>query len=73
MIDKPLHFIAGAIITLLVVHFLDSIFLGLVLGAMAGLLKELWDIKHKGTPEFLDFLATLLGAIVAAVIMSTFN
>lgn len=77
MNDKLKHFIAGALITLLVL--IAFIFIphgdmynwdkgiALALGCLAGVAKEvIWDKwLHKGTPDFYDFLATVYGAFAA--------
>ena len=65
--DKLLHFIAGAIV---------SVFASYLFGAMTGFLialavgagKELHDYlrPETNTPDVLDFIATVLGAVVGA-------
>ena len=65
--DKVLHFIAGAIV---------SVFASYLFGAMTGFLialavgagKELHDYMRPetNTPDVLDFIATVLGAVVGA-------
>lgn len=65
--DKVLHFIAGAVV---------SIFASYLFGAMTGFLialavgagKELHDYlrPETNTPDVLDFIATVLGAVVGA-------
>lgn len=65
--DKVLHFIAGAIV---------SVFASYLFGAMTGFLialavgagKELHDYMRQetNTPDMLDFVATVLGAVVGA-------
>ena len=65
--DKVLHFIAGAIV---------SVFASYLFGAMTGFLvalavgagKELHDYlrPETNTPDVLDFIATVLGAVVGA-------
>ena len=65
--DKILHFIAGAIV---------SVFASYLFGAMTGFLialavgagKELHDYlrPETNTPDVLDFIATVLGAVVGA-------
>lgn len=65
--DKVLHFIAGAVV---------SIFASYLFGAMTGFLialavgagKELHDYMRpeNNTPDVLDFIATVLGAVVGA-------
>ena len=65
--DKVLHFIAGAIV---------SVFASYLFGAMTGFLialavgagKELHDYlrPETNTPDVLDFVATVFGAVVGA-------
>ena len=65
--DKVLHFIASAIV---------SVFASYLFGAMTGFLialavgagKELHDYMRPetNTPDVLDFIATVLGAVVGA-------
>jgi len=63
--DKKKHFVAGFAITAVV-----SLFFGYIVGAIAAVIaaagKELYDkATGKGTPEILDFVATVLGAVAA--------
>ena len=68
--DKSLHLLAGltlAIITWLLFYPL----IGLATAAVVGALKEIirdWLLK-RGTPEFLDFAATVAGGVLGAVIL----
>ncbi len=63
--DKRKHFIAGfgiAIVASLSVGYLIAV----ILAILAGAGKEIYDkVTGKGTPEFLDFVATVVGAIAA--------
>ena len=64
--DKLKHLLAGIGISLIFgVQF--SPLIGLIAAAIVGALKEIiWDwLLKKGTPEFMDFLATALGGAVA--------
>jgi ABC-type dipeptide/oligopeptide/nickel transport system permease subunit len=61
--DKRKHFVAGFAISLLIGVFVP--WLGLVLAFIAGAIKEWWDSKGNGTPEWLDFIFTCIGAICA--------
>lgn len=61
--DKKLHMIAGFLISLIGGYFLTPL-IGLGLAALAGLLKEARDkISGKGTVEWLDFIATVVGGL----------
>ena len=64
--DKRKHFFVGFGISLLVGVFLP--WLGLVLACVAGAIKEWWDSKGHGTPEWLDFIFTCVGVICAFLI-----
>ena len=64
--DKLKHLLAGIGISLVFgVQF--SPLIGLIAAAIVGALKEIiWDwLLKKGTPEFMDFLATALGGVIA--------
>ena len=64
--DKLKHLLTGIGISL-VFGVLFSPLIGLIAAAIVGALKEIiWDwLLKRGTPEFLDFLATALGGAVA--------
>ncbi len=68
--DKRLHFIAGMALSL-VAGLLFCPLTGFITAAAVGALKEIiWDwLLKKGTPEFLDFVATVLGGVLGAVIL----
>lgn len=65
--DKVKHFLGGMVIGLIaLVDFFIG--LGIVMGIAAG--KEIYDyVSGKGTPEFLDFVATVAGYLVVALII----
>lgn len=63
--DKQKHFVAGFVIALLA-GVLAGFWSGLGAGCLAGAIKEWWDAKGHGTAEVMDFVFTLLGAIVGA-------
>lgn len=64
--DKLEHLLTGIGIGL-IFGVLSSPLIGLIAAAMIGALKEIiWDwLLKKGTPEFMDFLATALGGAIA--------
>ena len=68
--DKQKHFLAGLALSLLA-GLLFCPIVGLATAAVVGALKEIiWDwLLKKGTPEFLDFVATVLGGVLGAVIL----
>ena len=68
--DKLKHLLAGIGISLVFsVQF--SPLIGLITAAIVGALKEIiWDwLLKKGTPEFMDFLATALGGAIAYMVI----
>ena len=68
--DKLKHLLAGIGISLVFgVQF--SPLIGLIAAAIVGALKEIiWDwLLKKGTPELLDFVATVAGGVLGAVIL----
>ena len=68
--DKQKHLLAGLALSLLA-GLLFCPIVGLVTAAVIGALKEIvWDwLLKKGTPEFLDFVATVAGGVLGAVIL----
>jgi hypothetical protein len=68
--DKQKHFLAGLALSILAgLSFCPLI--GLATAAVVGALKEIiWDwLLKKGTPEFLDFVATVAGGVLGAVVL----
>ena len=68
--DKLKHLLTGIGIGL-IFGVLFSPLIGLITAAIVGALKEIiWDwLLKKGTPELLDFAATVLGGVLGAVIL----
>ncbi len=68
--DKLKHLLAGIGISL-VFGVLFSPLIGLIAAAIVGALKEIiWDwLLKKGTPEFMDFLATALGGAIVYMVV----
>lgn len=62
--DKANHFVYGAIFCSIVSVFASPI-TALILTAMLGIAKELWDISNDGTKEFADFIWTTFGGTVS--------
>lgn len=61
--DKTLHYITGQLLTIMLIPFFNSLtILGIV--SVVAALKEYRDYKGHGTPEFLDFLFTVMGSII---------
>lgn len=65
--DKQKHFIAGALVSILA-GLLFGFWGGFTTGCLAGAMKEWWDSKGNGEVEIMDFVFTLLGAIVGALL-----
>lgn len=72
--DKLLHFIAGLVVAQIAFALLDlatsvwcSAFLAFLVAAVAGGVKEAWDVKH-GVPNVADFVATMVGGLVGALL-----
>lgn len=62
-IDKFYHFVAGVFIYLFSVVFLSNI-ISMIPVVIIAALKEMYDKKTKrGTPDFWDFLFTVLGGL----------
>ena len=68
--DKKLHLLSGLALSILA-GLLFCPLIGLLTAAMAGALKEIvwdWWLK-KGTPEFLDFVATVAGGTIGYILL----
>ncbi len=65
--DKQKHLLAGLALSILAGLFVYPL-IGLVTAAVVGALKEIvWDwLLKKGTPELLDFVATVAGGVLGA-------
>jgi hypothetical protein len=61
--DKRKHLFAGFAISFIIGVF--SPWRGVIAAILVGAAKEWWDSKGNGTPELLDFLCTVAGAILA--------
>ena len=72
--DKKKHFVAGFAITAIVSLFFGYI-IGVIVAVIAAAGKELYDkVTGTGTPEVLDFVATIAGAaaaVIASVVLSS--
>lgn len=68
--DKLKHLLAGLALSLLA-GLLCTPKWGLVVAGLAGALKEIiWDwLLKKGTPELLDFVATVAGGVIGYVLL----
>lgn len=68
MTDKILHFMAGALVSMVVGYLTKIPLLGFLVAGLVGLIKEFWDIEH-GTAEFLDFVSTACGGFLVMLIL----
>lgn len=69
--DKRMHLLAGLALSL-TAGLLCTPFWGLTAAVVVGAGKEvMWDwLLKKGTPEFLDFVATVAGGLVGYALFS---
>jgi len=69
--DKIARALLGWIISLALGGLFQNVVIGFVFGCMTGAAKEaIWDKWwKKGTPEFLDFLATCAGAMLGLIML----
>ena len=64
--DKQAHFWWGwAIAATIYPH---GLLIAVLIAAGMGAAKELWDREGHGTPDWLDFISTLGGGIVGALV-----
>ena len=70
--DKQMHAIGGLVIAALLTPFIGAY--SIVVVAIVALLKEIYDYLHKDihTPDFWDWVATVLGGVVGFVVISLF-
>jgi hypothetical protein len=68
--DKQMHFIGGLVIAALFTPFIGAYSIAVV--AIVALAKEIYDYLHKDihTPDFWDWVATVLGGLVGFVIVA---
>jgi uncharacterized membrane protein YccC len=68
--DKQAHFLCGLVIAALLTPFIGAY--SIVVVAIIALLKEIYDYLHKNihTPDFWDWVATVLGGLVGFVIVA---
>lgn len=61
--DKLLHYVAGTLIYGLCSLFIGLYAIGIVF--IVAVCKEVYDyVSKKGTPEYMDIIATVLGGLV---------
>jgi len=69
-VDKQKHLLAGLALAI-IAGLLFCPRIGLAAAAVIGALKEIvWDwLLKKGTPEFMDFVATVAGGAIGYVLI----
>lgn len=68
--DKLLHFLVGAIVGLLGLHFFGNVIGILAPAIFIGTLKEAYDFfTKKGTHELLDVIATVTGGAMVLLLL----
>jgi len=69
--DKKLHLLAGLALALSA-GLLFCPLIGLATAAVIGALKEIvWDwLLKRGTPEWFDFMATVVGGVVGYTLLT---
>jgi hypothetical protein len=70
--DKQMHFICGLVIAVLLTPFIGAY--SIVVVAIIAFAKEIYDYLHKDihTPDFWDWVATVLGGIAGFVVVALF-
>jgi hypothetical protein len=68
--DKQMHFIGGLVIAALLTPFIGAY--SIVVVAIVALLKEIYDYLHKDihTPDFWDWVATVIGGLVGFIVVA---
>lgn len=64
-LDKQAHFWAGLAI-MLAVSLFGGWVLGLSLAIIAAIGKEIYDMTGRGTPDYMDAVATIAGGLAGA-------
>jgi hypothetical protein len=64
-LDKQAHFLAGLAI-MLGVSLFGGWVLGLAAAVVAGIGKEVYDMTGRGTPDYMDAVATIAGGLAGA-------
>ena len=67
--DKKLHLIAGFLLSLLGFFWFPLV----VLGFIAGPVKEIYDMSHEGDCDPKDMIATWLGAAIAFLLIASWK
>lgn len=72
-IDKILHFVVSGLIVTGLSFYFDSILIPIVTTIGIGFLKEIYDHYFRGGFDLQDFIADVLGVIVALFILSFYK
>jgi hypothetical protein len=67
--DKKSHFIVGFSIAVVISMLFHNVYYGLIASIIAGASKEILDMSGSGTPDFFDFVATVLGGAAAYLVL----
>lgn len=68
--DKQLHTLAG-FVTAMVAHGLtESLWVAFIASAVVGAAKEVYDATGRGTVDFWDFVATVVGGAIFVGILT---
>ena len=68
--DKQMHMLSGFLIAVVLTPFIGAY--SIVVVAIIALLKEIYDYLHKDihTPDFWDWVATVLGGVVGFAVVA---
>ena len=68
--DKQMHFLSGFIIAAVLTPFIGAY--SILVVAVIAALKEIYDYLHKDihTPDFWDWVATVIGGVVGFVVLA---
>lgn len=68
--DKQMHFLCGLVIAALLTSFIGAY--SILVVAIIAIVKEIYDYVHKDihTPDFLDWVVTVLGGLIGFVIVA---
>jgi hypothetical protein len=72
-VDKQIHFLAGFIISAIVILITGSISAGLIVTFFMAFYKEFKDEMDYAGFDWKDLLATMIGGVTSALIFTIFN
>lgn len=59
--DKQLHLLAGFLVAMVAQGLTQSLWVALLASGVVGVAKEAYDATGRGTVDFWDFIATVVG------------